>query len=170
VQHTVVLEDLDPVDAGTAAGVYDRPGRTAGTQKKHPAAGQLIANPKKSITEIAFNCGFSGSATFARAFRETFHMSATEWRSQGHPRSRKIRKRNNKISQTLSKMREDFDVSSDYYIDGETQNQVWRVRMKGENQIQVEVRDMPAFYVAYVRHISPYKGKGEFLRDSMRSS
>jgi len=134
------------------------------------AAGQLIANPKKSITEIAFNCGFSGSATFARAFRETFHMSATEWRSQGHPRSRKIRKRNNKISQTLSKMREDFDVSSDYYIDGETQNQVWRVRMKGENQIQVEVRDMPAFYVAYVRHISPYKGKGEFLRDSMRSS
>jgi len=39
---------------------------------------QLIVNPKKSITEIAFACGFSGSATFARAFKETFQMSASE--------------------------------------------------------------------------------------------
>ena len=29
------------------------------------AADRLITNPKKSVTEIAFECGFSGSSTFA---------------------------------------------------------------------------------------------------------
>ena len=33
------------------------------------AATMLVQNPKKSITEIAFDCGFSGSSAFARAFR-----------------------------------------------------------------------------------------------------
>jgi AraC family transcriptional regulator len=33
------------------------------------AAVQLINHPKKSITEIAFDCGFSGSSTFARTFK-----------------------------------------------------------------------------------------------------
>ena len=41
------------------------------------AASKLIDNPNKSITEIAFDYGFSGSASFARAFREAFNMSAT---------------------------------------------------------------------------------------------
>jgi AraC family transcriptional regulator len=85
------------------------------------AAAQLIVNPKKSITEIAFDCGFSGSATFARAFKETFQMSASEWRSEGHLQDRKIRKTNSKVSQTFGKIRKDVDVSS-YYIDNETKN------------------------------------------------
>ncbi|MBT8338578.1 MAG: helix-turn-helix transcriptional regulator, partial [Desulfatitalea sp.] len=38
------------------------------------AASQLLLNPKKSITEIALDCGFSSAATFARAFREAFQM------------------------------------------------------------------------------------------------
>lgn len=45
------------------------------------AATLLVNNPKKSITEIALECGFSGSAAFARAFRDAFHMTATEWRA-----------------------------------------------------------------------------------------
>ena len=80
------------------------------------AASLLIINPKKSITEIAFECGFSGSATFARAFRETFHMSASKWRSGGYLQDRKIRKTNSKERQTVGKIRKDFDVFS-YYID-----------------------------------------------------
>ncbi len=31
------------------------------------AASQLVANPRKTVTAIALDCGFSGSATFARA-------------------------------------------------------------------------------------------------------
>lgn len=57
------------------------------------AASQLIYNPKKSITEIALDCGFSGSAAFARAFKGMYGMSATAWRAGGHRQpERKIRK------------------------------------------------------------------------------
>lgn len=126
------------------------------------AASLLISNPKKSITEIAFDCGFSGSATFARAFRETFHMSASTWRSEGYLQDRKIRKTKSKERQTVGKIRKDFDIPS-YYIDGETQNQIWRIKMKDKDHMQVEVRDMPELHVAYVRHIGPYKGESELF-------
>ena len=33
------------------------------------AATKLILNPKKAVTEIALECGFSSSPSFARAFR-----------------------------------------------------------------------------------------------------
>jgi len=47
------------------------------------AAGQVLQNPRKSITEIALDCGFSGSSAFARAFREAFGASPGEWRRGG---------------------------------------------------------------------------------------
>ena len=128
------------------------------------AASKLIHNPKKSITEIAFECGFSSSATFARAFKESFHMSASEWRSGGHLQDRKIRKMDSKQNQTPSNIGKDFDVSSEY-IQGKTITQLWRIRMKGNSQLQanVEVKDMPELHVAYVRHIGPYAGDAELF-------
>lgn len=47
------------------------------------AASILIDNPKYSITEIAFNCGFSSSAAFSRAFKEYLNMSASYFRGGG---------------------------------------------------------------------------------------
>jgi len=114
------------------------------------AAAQLILNPKKSITEVAFDCGFSGSATFARAFREMFQMSASAWRSQGRLQEGKIRKTNGKIGKDA--------IAFSSYIDSETQNPVWRSEMEDKIQIRVEVKDMPELQVVYVRHIGPYQG------------
>ncbi len=122
------------------------------------AATQLINNPKKSITEIAYDCGFSSSATFSREFRETFNISATEWRSGGCFRNRKNCKTESKGSQTHSNIRKETDFSS-YYTDGITQNHVGRmIDMKNEKQVQVEVKDIPDFHVVYLRYIGPYKG------------
>jgi AraC family transcriptional regulator len=121
------------------------------------AAAQLITNHKKSITAIAFDCGFSGSAAFARAFKETFQMSASAWRSEERLQERKIRKTNSKAGQTVGKIWQDVDVSS-CYVDKITKNLIWRITMKDKNQFQVEVKDLPEFHVAYVRHIGPYKG------------
>ncbi len=126
------------------------------------AALQLITNPKKTITEIAFDCGFSGSAPFARAFKDFFKMSASEWRSRGHLQESNMRKIKSKEGKTISKIRQDFDVSS-YYIDAITQNQIWRITMKNKPDVQVEVKDMPDLHVAYVRHIGPYKGDSELF-------
>ena len=98
------------------------------------AAAQLLDNPKKSITEIAFDCGFSGSAPFARAFKEAFHMSASQWRAGGYLSNSKIRKTKSKYDQLIGNNRKDFDIFS-YYIDDQTQNPIWRIKMKGQEQI-----------------------------------
>lgn len=126
------------------------------------AAAQLVGNPKKTITEIAYDCGFSGSAPFARAFREFFKVSASRWRQTGSLYEGNIGKIDSKMGKTISKIRQDFDVSS-YYIDGTTQNRIWRITMAKKPNFQVEVRDMPELYLAYVRHIGPYKGDVELF-------
>ena len=125
------------------------------------AAVLLLHNPKKSITEIAFDCGYSGSATFARAFKDTFNMSASEWRTRGQA-DRKNRKTNGKPGKTIGKQGKDAEASS-YYIDAQTYNPKWRIKMKDKNQISVEVKEMPELHVAYLRHIGPYKGDGELF-------
>ncbi|UCH95933.1 MAG: AraC family transcriptional regulator [Candidatus Aminicenantes bacterium] len=129
------------------------------------AAMKLAANPKTSITDIAFDCGFSGSAAFSRAFREVFQMSPSQWRSKKAFQDSKICKTNGNNRKAPGKIGKDFDVSF-YYNYGENQNLIWRIKMKDKKQqIQVEVKDMPDFNVAYVRHIGPYKGDSQLFEN-----
>ena len=119
------------------------------------AAMKLATDPKKSITEIAFESGFSSSSVFARAFRESFGMSASQWR-------RKAGKTESKESQAVSNMRQDFEVEPFYTR--ATKKLEWRVTMKDTNlKANVEVKEMPETHVAYVRHIGPYKGDQELF-------
>jgi AraC family transcriptional regulator len=67
------------------------------------AATLLFSTPEKSITTIALDCGFSSSATFARAFRETFGASASAWRESIHSGNSKNRKLYSKNRQSLRK-------------------------------------------------------------------
>jgi AraC family transcriptional regulator len=48
------------------------------------SANMLINFPGRSVTDIALDCGFSGSAVFARAFRAYFGVSARGWRAREH--------------------------------------------------------------------------------------
>jgi AraC family transcriptional regulator len=48
-------------------------------QRIEKAAGVLAAGVEPTILEVALDHGFSSAATFARAFRAHFGMSATEW-------------------------------------------------------------------------------------------
>ncbi|MCP4692090.1 MAG: AraC family transcriptional regulator [Desulfobacterales bacterium] len=124
------------------------------------AAARLIASPGKSITEIALDAGFSGSSTFARAFKESFRVSATQWRLQDG----KICKTNGKKRQTIGKIWKDLEISS-RYIDSINRNQKWRIKMKDrKQQVEVEVKEMSEMNVAYVRHIGPYKGDGALFK------
>jgi AraC family transcriptional regulator len=133
------------------------------------AAAKLSAQRKKSITDIAFECGFSGSAAFSRAFKDFFGMTPAQWRSKksgGFPDS-KICITDSKISQFPGNIRKDFDFSLHYNYD-EKRNLIWRIIMKNKNvnkQVEgkIEVKEMPAFHVAYVRHIGPYKGNPELF-------
>jgi AraC family transcriptional regulator len=140
------------------------------------AAAMLLANRRKSVTEIALDCGFSGSAPFARLFRETTGMSATAWRDGGFRRFRKIgQMKSNKGKPERKKRKESF-VSAGYLGSdsagagarrpGEPSGQSSKRRrnMLNEKNVKVEVRDMPAMTLAYVRHIGPYKGNPKLFQ------
>lgn len=47
------------------------------------AAGRLRYCPEEKITAISLNCGFSSPEAFARAFREHFGITPSQWRNGG---------------------------------------------------------------------------------------
>jgi AraC family transcriptional regulator len=122
------------------------------------AATLLLNNPKRSITDIAFDCGFSGSAPFARAFREFFYMSASEWRRSGQKADSNIRKTFSNERKQPGNIRKDFNGSVSYHFDPEKQTIVWRIKMGVFDDVKVEVKELPELNVAYIRHIGPYAG------------
>ncbi|MBU1048727.1 AraC family transcriptional regulator [Candidatus Bipolaricaulota bacterium] len=101
------------------------------------AASQLIYNPKKTITRIAVDCGFSSPSGFARDFRGAFGMSASQFRAGGQDSVTKVR-------ETLSR------EGAEFYPEFVPKNDATPMKYS------VEVKTMPEFYVAYVRHMGPY--------------
>jgi AraC family transcriptional regulator len=126
------------------------------------AAMLLINNPKFSITDISYECGFSSPSVFARLFLQYYEMSATEWRSGGFDLYSKKSKIKSKNCQSESNKSEEIKISSNYF-DSLNQKQFWRIKMKETKEVKVEVRDLPDFHVAYIRHIGPYKGDGQLF-------
>ncbi len=119
------------------------------------AATMLVANPGASITAIAIDCGFSSSASFARAFKEAFGTSATQWRAE---RLGKICETDRKIRKALGNPRQAGEVS-DCYIDPRTGAPSWRYEMTTDRtklKATIEVVDRPEHNVAYLRHVGPY--------------
>lgn len=119
------------------------------------AASQLLLLPGRSVTEIALDCGFGGSASFARAFRATFGTTATQFR---------------KIRKPLRNPGEEGGAAAGYgpedgaAPDGPGAAAVRRERpMRATDRKkadQARVDDLPAFTVGYVRHVGPYAGDG----------
>ncbi|MCG8687110.1 MAG: AraC family transcriptional regulator, partial [Desulfobacterales bacterium] len=124
------------------------------------AASQLVSDPKKSITEIAFDTGFSSSATFARSFKKYFGMSASHYRIKGKSPDSKNCKPKSKNGNQVSNIGEEI-IRSSRYVDTVTKNLNWRIEMKDNKPLNIEVKEMPEMQVAYVRHMGPYKGDSQ---------
>jgi AraC family transcriptional regulator len=123
------------------------------------AACQLVANTARPVTEVALDAGFASSATFARAFRERFGVTAPDWRGGGYE--------NSKLGKTLGNAGKAYEVSSSY-PDRNTGNLRWRIEMSSEEtgnaiEADVEVREIEEMHVAYVRHVGPYAGDAELF-------
>lgn len=56
------------------------------------SANNLLANHKKPIADIAPECGFTNQASFARAFKKYFNISAGDWRKIPNYRIARIAK------------------------------------------------------------------------------
>ncbi|TVQ35331.1 MAG: AraC family transcriptional regulator, partial [Spirochaetaceae bacterium] len=65
------------------AQVGETPGQFIQRLRIEKAARLLLSNRERAVTEVALDCGFSDSAAFARAFRTTFGVSASEYRRRG---------------------------------------------------------------------------------------
>jgi AraC family transcriptional regulator len=109
------------------------------------AAALLITRSTASVTEIALDCGFGSSAAFARAFRGRFGATATEWRS-------KHCKPDSKISQSFRKSGKDDEAGASYLRSRATRSSSFTRR----KTMRVEIKQMPAWHVAYVRHVGGY--------------
>ena len=127
------------------------------------AALQLRAHPSKPITNIAMDCGFSGSSAFSRAFREAFGTTPSEWRSSP-ALDRKLRTTDRNLDQPPSKAEQE-STSSSWQIDVASGHLTWRMKMNNKTSAQIEVKELPTMEVAYVRHTGPYQGNPEVFKD-----
>ena len=94
------------------------------------AVNRLLSRQLDDITTIAMDCGFSSSQNFAKAFRQHFGMTPTEYR-KGKIGTGNSKNGNAPFHQTL--------YNSD-----------------SESAVNAEVREMPEYNVAYVRKVGPY--------------
>ena len=111
------------------------------------AASYLLARNDRTVTEIALDVGFSSSATFARAFKKFFGVSASQWRVGEGQNSKKCKK-NGKGSKA--------SIQSSFYLDSGSGKMKWRIEMSGM-KTEVEVRDFEDMQIAYVRYVGPYQ-------------
>jgi AraC family transcriptional regulator len=107
----------------------------------------LLGNPNKSITDIAFQCGFSDLSVFSRNFKSYFNISAADYRKSKFSNNR----------QMLSNEGQRKERVIPYYC-SETQQLKWRSSMKLNESI--EVKTLPNMTLAYVRYVGPYAGDG----------
>ncbi len=133
------------------------------------SANLLVNNPAITISEVAFQCGFSSLALFSRTFRQTFDASPSAWRhsgcSSGNGLKKSVsnqRKTNSNLGQTLSNDRKSGTDSSMYFC-RETKTFKWRTTMKLNKSM--EVKQLPKMTVAYLRHTGPYQGNEKLFQN-----
>ncbi|MCP4573459.1 MAG: AraC family transcriptional regulator [bacterium] len=104
------------------------------------AANRLLADDRDDITTIAHECGFSSSQNFARAFKQRFDITPTEFREskQGHK---------------VSKDRNAASLAARYRAGDLTTTILDPARRDAMN---ATVKEMPEHHVAYVRRLGPY--------------
>jgi AraC family transcriptional regulator len=119
-------------------------------QRVEKAAGALLNGRDRSILEVALDHGFSSSATFARAFRAHFGMSATEWRAGGAGRWRDPQEQARNPGKQVRKQGKARRGRG-----GDTPG-----NLPEEAPMDVRVRTLPAYHVAYMRYVGPYGPHG----------
>jgi AraC family transcriptional regulator len=125
------------------------------------AASTLLQNRDRSVTEVALDCGFSSSATFARAFKAEYGMSASEWRECGGSMtgdSSLTDSKNRKAQSNLSKARAEW-MDKTARVGAMPAKRV----LMSIPAISVSVEELSLMTVAYVRHVGPYQGDAKLF-------
>ncbi len=129
--------------------VGETPANFALRVRTERAAQQLKDLPRKTISDIAFDCGFSSMALFARTFKKHFGMSATTYRKQEQPIVVKNGVYYSKTGQPLSKN------SKSYVLDN---HDLCTVNFKQLMimDTKVVVKEMPEMQVVSILHTGDF--------------
>lgn len=122
------------------------------------AAGRLLASPHAAASAIALDVGFASAEVFTRAFRSHFGVTPTAWRRGGYREWVEAHQAQlSKIHQAESNLHQaiacTFRQHGDLWPSG-------RVEPTGGQEMDVEVKSLPAARVSYMRYVGPYGGAG----------
>lgn len=120
------------------------------------SAARLLHEPGTTITEIAYACGFSSSAAFAKNFKKYFGMSASEWRKEKRLKPGKDSRAYNNPGKPPCGIKKEIP-SSAINVEYRNSSQLWIISTDNKKHT-VEVKIIPETTVAYIRYIGPYKG------------
>ncbi len=123
------------------------------------AATQLVANPRTTVHEVAAKSGFSSPATFARAFKDAFGVSASAWR-RAQERERAQLRKNGQAK------RKDGEGAGAWKAQGETEAErrlTMTLKPTSSVPLDIRVENLAERPLAYLRHIGPYQGDGELF-------
>jgi AraC family transcriptional regulator len=145
----------------------ETPGEFVRRVRLSRAAGQLRNDPRRSVTDVALDNGFSGSSVFARQFKERFGVSASEYRRAAHSVQRDGNQGQAQGNGGQSQSKDGKAYSSpDLYDEGIQFHK--RSERMDTLQYTVEIKELETLTVAYARHIGPYNEIGEAFGRLMR--
>ncbi|MFZ5354025.1 MAG: AraC family transcriptional regulator [Bacillota bacterium] len=109
----------------------------------------LVSNPQTPITQIALECGFANQASFAKAFKKHFNVSASKIRAEKSI----YRNDNLNADSNLGKVYEDILR----YNNGVRNIHSSAKYVQPDTQSSVEIKTISEMSVVYIRHTGPYK-------------
>jgi AraC family transcriptional regulator len=114
---------------------------------------KLRLERNKSITDIALECGFSNSQSFAKAFKKSFNVSPKFFRGEYNWYNWFMMNATGDHLSSLHKKEGNPLMSNFYDADQDKLNSLINKINEQKKNMQVKVVDMPAFHVAYIRTI-----------------
>jgi AraC family transcriptional regulator len=116
------------------------------------AAQRLAANTRLPVLNVALEVGFGSGEAFARAFKERFDCTPTQWRTHARQRWAQelvlSRAQHRNMDQAG---RKPHQANNATHADDDGATQSFQ-----EITMNVEVLTLPAARIAYLRHIGPY--------------
>lgn len=110
------------------------------------AADRLTYDPDVPVTTVAYELGFSSPSVLNRAFRDRFGCTPTQWRRAGDNALRTV----DQAPRTQLQAWEEA-MGDDAVVDPSPPAQG-----SAPMNASVTVQDLPAYHIAYMRHLGPY--------------
>lgn len=125
------------------------------------AAQIIVDNPSTSIGEAAYHCGFNSVSSFSRSFGKYFGMPAKKFRELEKTIYVKDGQRFSKNGKLISKKWQNQEPYDSQFCTVELNNLIFM-------DTKIEIKEMPEFNVAYIRHMGAFAEIGKVYERLMK--